>query len=148
MKNINKQPVELSYYRLTLQSFLLESHPELATDRDFIAARGDLAAETYSQVIKDGYTPYQAEEFANEVLYKDLNFSKHDTIVNILWNEFADDIPQGSAKELAQQLLPVCEVIFAKYILTDDFAYELQFDQLYTELTGTIVLWLEDHELQ
>ncbi|NDP20028.1 MAG: DUF1896 domain-containing protein [Paludibacter sp.] len=148
MKNTNKQSVELSYYRLTLQSFLLESHPELAANAEFIAARGDLAAETYSQVIKDGYTPSQAEEFANEVLYKDLNFSKHDTLVNILWNEFADEVPQGSAKKLARQLLPVCEVIFAKYSLTDDFAYELQFDQLYTELTGTIVLWLEDHELQ
>ena len=144
----NNESVELSYYRLTLQSFLKESHPELANDAEFITSRGDLAAQTYSQVIKDGHTLDQAEELANEVLYKGLYFSKHDTIVNVLWNEFNLEVPQGSAKNLAQKLLAFCEEVFAKYPLSDDFAYEPEFNQLYTELIGTIVIWMEDHELQ
>lgn len=146
--NKNIESVELSYYRLTLQSFLKESHPELANDAEFIASRGDLAAQTYSQTIKSGHSHNQAEALANEVLYKGLYFSKHDTIVNVLWNEFNEEVPQGSAKNMAQKLLSYCEGIFAKYPLSDDFAYEPEFNQLYTELTGTIVIWMEEHELQ
>jgi len=145
--NKNIELPELSYYRLSLQSFLKESHPELANDAEFIASRGDLAAQTYSQVIKTGQSQNQAEALASEVLYKGLYFSKHDTIVNVLWNEFNLEVPQGSAKNLAQQLLAFCEGVFAKYPISDDFAYEPEFNQLYTELTGTIVIWMEEHEL-
>ena len=146
--NKNIEPVELSYYQLTLQSFLQESHPELANDAEFIASRGNLAAQTYSQSIKAGQSPNHAEALASEVLYKGLYFSKHDTIVNVLWNEFNEEVPQGSAKNMAQKLLAYCEGIFAKYPLSDDFAYEPEFNELYTELTGTIVIWMEEHELQ
>ena len=145
--NKNIKTLELSYYRLTLQSFLKESHPELANDAEFIASRGDLAAQTYSQTIIDGHSHNQAEALASEVLYKGLYFSKHDTIVNVLWNEFNMEVPQGSAKNMAQKLLTFCEGVFAKYPLSDDFAYEPEFNQLYTELTGTIVIWMEEHEL-
>jgi hypothetical protein len=145
--NKNIETLELSYYRLTLQSFLNESHPELANDAEFIANRGDQAAQTYSQTIIDGHSHDQAEALANEVLYKGLYFSKHDTIVSVLWNEFNLEVPQGSAKNLAQKLLTFCEDIFAKYQISDDFAYEPEFSQLYTELTGTIVIWMEEHEL-
>ena len=146
--NKNIDSVELSYYRLTLQSFLKESHPELADDAEFIANRGDLAAQTYSQAITDGHSHNQAEALASEVLYKGLYFSKHDTIVNVLWNEFNQEVPQGSAKNLAKRLLAFCEGVFTKYPLSDDFAYEPEFNQLYTELTGTIVIWMEEHEIQ
>jgi hypothetical protein len=146
--NKNIEPVELSYYQLSLQSFLRESHPELANDTEFITSRGNLAAQTYSQSIKAGQMPNHAEALASEVLYKGLYFSKHDTLVNVLWNEFNEEVPQGSARNIAQKLLAYCEGIFAKYPLSDDFAYEPEFDQLYTELTGTIVIWMEEHELQ
>jgi len=146
--NKNNNSVELSYYILSLQSFLNESHPERTIDAGFIITRGELATQTYFQVVKDGYTHDQAEELASEVLFKGLNFSKHDTIVNVLWNEFVLEVPQGSARELAKKLLPVCDDVFAKYLLTDDFAYEPDFNLLYTELTGTILIWLEEHELQ
>ena len=145
--NKNIETLELSYYRLTLQSFLKESHPELSNDAEFIASRGDLAAQTYSQAILDGHSHNQAEALASEVLYKGLYFSKHDTIVNVLWNEFNLEVPQGSAKNLAQILLSFCEDVFAKYPISDEFAYEPEFSQLYTELTGTIVIWMEEHEL-
>jgi hypothetical protein len=72
-----------------------------------------------------------------------LHFSKHDTIVNILWNEFPDEIPEDDAKSLAIELLPEYENIFAQYPLTDSFAYEPEYDLLYTELTGSIALMIE-----
>lgn len=143
----NNQPQELSYFRLSLLSFLRESHPELASDTDFIATRGDSAAEAYSETVRSGLSHDVAAEVANEVLFENLGFSKYDTIVTVLWNEFENEVPQGTAKSLALQLLPVCEEVFAKYPLSDDFAFEPQFDNLYTELTGTILIWLDEHDV-
>jgi hypothetical protein len=116
-------------------------------DNRFILACTDAATEAYEQSIKNGDTPVEAAEQANAVLYSGLLFSKHDTIVNILWNEFADEVPEDEAKEWAIRLLPECEAVFANYPLTDGFAYEPEYELLYTELTGTIALYLESHEL-
>lgn len=46
------------------------------------------------------------------------------------------------------RMFPVCEPVFVNYKLTDDFAYTLDFDRLYTELTGTIAIWIEENGLQ
>ena len=48
------EPDELSYYRLTLLSYLRESHPERAADDAFVRARADLAAEAFSEAVKSG----------------------------------------------------------------------------------------------
>jgi hypothetical protein len=77
-----------------------------------------------------------------------LHFSKHDTLVNILWNEFADVVPEDDAKSWAIRLFPECEPVFAEYPLTDDFAYEPAYELLYTELTGIIAIYFEEHGIQ
>jgi len=123
--------------------FLKESHPELLTDNRFIIACTDAATETYEQAIRTGSTPVEAIEQANAVLFQGLHFSKHDTIINILWNEFADEVPEDEADTLAMQLLPECEHVFAGYPLSDGFAYDPAYELLYTELTGTIALFFE-----
>lgn len=150
-KNLSQQsnqPQVLSYYRLLLLSFLRESHPQLVDDSDFIAFRADSAAGAYTEAVRTGSTHDAAAEIANQVLFAGLHFSRYDVIVTILWNEFSDAVPQGSAQSLALQLLPVCEEVFAKYPLSDDFQFEPAFDNLYTEITGTILIWLEDNGIQ
>ena len=139
--------MELSYYRLSLLSYLKESHPALASNTDFIKTRADEAAEAYSNAVKDGLSHPEAEELANLTLFKDLLFSKQDMIINILWNEFPDIIPQSQAKEYAGKILSQCEMIFLQYTLSDEFIYSADHDKLYTELTGFIDLWLHDNEL-
>mgnify|MGYP001020437975 CR=1 FL=1 len=143
----NNKPMELSYYRLSLLSYLKESHPNLAGDSDFIKSRADEAAEAYSDAIKDGMSHPEAEELANLTLFKDLLFSKQDMIINVLWNEFPNIIPQSEAKEYALKILSQCEIIFLQYMLSDEFIYSAGYDKLYTELTGFIDLWLHDNEL-
>jgi hypothetical protein len=138
---------KLSYYELSLLSFLKESHPQLGSDSNFIKTRAEEAAETYSNVIKNGMSSDQAEELANEILFLGLHFSKHDTLVNILWNEFADIVPQSEAKELARRIQSECEEIFARYNLTDEYLDSEEYNLLYIELTGCIDLWLEENEL-
>ena len=51
-------------------------------------------------------------------------------------------------RPFALKMLPVCEPVFAGYALTDDFAYSPEFELLYTELTGTIAIWVEENGLQ
>jgi hypothetical protein len=63
----------------------------------------------------------------------------HNTLTNILWNEFSDIIPEEDARQLAIRLLSECEHIFSEYALSDNFAYyEPEYESFYTELTSTI----------
>ncbi len=86
MKANKSTAVELSYFRLSLLSYLRESHPDKADDKQFIAVRGDAAAEEYSRIIKLGGSHDEAEETASQILYAGLHFSPYRTIVNILWD--------------------------------------------------------------
>lgn len=145
---MNNTQKELSWFKLSLLHFLYESHPELTEDTNLINARGDMAAETYSEAIANGHNHQEAEELAHEVLYKGLHFSKHDTLVTVIWNEFSGEIPMDEAKEYAIKLLPKMEAVFSKYPLSDEFAYSTDFTGLYTELTGVLSIWIEENELQ
>jgi len=139
---------ELSYYRLLLLDFLRESHPERLDDNRFISARAEAAAETCSKAVMSGSNETQAENEALHILFEGLYFSKYDTIVNVLWNEFSNEIPEDDAREAALKLLPQLDFVFSGYTLSDDFAYEPEYDLLYTELTGTIALLVESGELK
>lgn len=148
MKTKNNQTVGFSYYGLSLLAFLKASHPDKATNIEFINARADVANVTFSDAIVEGYSQIGATELANEVLYKGLHFSKHDTIVDILWSEFANEILESQAKEVAIKLYPRLTEVFSKYDLTDDFAGSIEYGLFYTELTGAILICLEEDGVQ
>ncbi|MDR1369567.1 MAG: DUF1896 domain-containing protein [Dysgonamonadaceae bacterium] len=148
MNSKNSHAPDISYFRLSLMDFLRESHPERLKDNRFILSCTESALDAYEQTIKDGSNPLEAEHSANEVLFDGLHFSKHDTLKNILWNEFFNDIPEDDAPGLAIKLLPECESVFDKYPLTEGFAYEPEYELLYTELTGTIALYIENNGIQ
>ncbi len=146
-RKTNSDAAELSYFRLNLLSFLRDAHPDKADDLSFIAGRGDIAAEAYSEAIKSGLDHVQAAEIADKVLFEGLHFSPYNTIVEILWNEFSKEVSPDEAGAKAKDLLPYCRAVFAKYKLNDDYAGTTEYQSLYTELTGTILMLLED-ELQ
>lgn len=135
---------DLSYYGLSLLSYLTNNHPDLAADNTFIAGRADLAAEVYSDTVKNGLTHIEAEERASAELYRGLHFSPYNTLRNILWDEFSTEIPENDAPAVALRLLPLCTEILAKYDLSDDFAATAEYGLLYTELTGIVQILLED----
>jgi hypothetical protein len=136
--------VEMSYFRLSLLSYLRDSHPDKTADRAFIAERGDAAASSYSTAIKSGHTHDEADEIAAQILYAGLHFSFYRTIVNILWDEFTDETDPNKAEQLALKFLPHLSATIAKYTLSDDFADSADYQLLYTELTGAILTLLED----
>ena len=143
-KKIHRPQGDLSYYGLSLLSYLTNNHPDLAADNTFIAGRADLAAEVYSDTVKSGLTHIEAEERASAELYRGLHFSPYNTLRNILWDEFSTEIPENDAPAVALRLLPLCTEILAKYDLSDDFAATAEYGLLYTELTGIVQILLED----
>ncbi len=135
---------ELSYFRLSLLSYLRDTHPDKAIDHDFIAERGDAAALSYSQAIKEGYTHDYAEEASSKVLYEGLYFSTYRTLVTILWEEFSEEVNPTQAEGIAIELLPRLTDTIEKYTLADNFADSPEYNQFYTELTGEIQILLEN----
>jgi len=130
MKTTNKK--ELSYFRLKLESYLSEYFPEKVEDKPFIKARADEALTTYCDAVE-----------------RDLHFSKYDTLVSVLENEFEKELPSPLPERLAPILLKnrAIQETFDKYNLTDDFDASPEYDTLYTELTGTVVLLIEANQL-
>lgn len=140
---------ELSYFRLKLENYLREHFPEMLSDKPFITARADEALTTYCDAVAQGFSHPEAESMASEVLYRGLHFSKYDTLVSVLENEFEKELPSPLPERLAPILLKnkAIQSVFAKYDLTDDFEASPEYENLYTELTGTIVLLIESNHL-
>ena len=147
MKENNKQ--ELSYFRLKLRSYMSEHHPERLGDKEFFTARADMALTAYCDAVAQGFNHLEAESMASEVLFCGLHFSKYDTLVYILENEFEKELPAPLPERLSLLLLAnkAVQATFDKFGLTDTFAASGQYDRLYTELTGTIVLFIESNNL-
>ena len=136
---------ELSYFRLKLEAYLGEHYPERVNENTFVTARADEALAAYCDAIAQGFSYPEAEVMASEVLYQGLHFSKYDTLVSILENEFEKELPSPLPERLTPILLKnkAVQSVFDKYELTDDFGASPEYDKLYTELTGTIVLIIE-----
>ena len=136
---------ELSYFRLKLEAYLEEHFPEIVNENTFITARADEALTTYYDAIAQGFSHPEAEVMASEVLYQGLHFSKYDTLVSVLENEFEKELPSALPERLTPILLKnkAVQSVFDKYELTDDFGASPEYEKLYTELTGTIVLIIE-----
>ena len=90
---MNQTKKELSYFRLKLEGYLRDHHPELMTDSAFIGARADLALSSYCDSVAQGFSHLEAEAMASEILYQGLHFSKYDTLVSILEQEFSEELP-------------------------------------------------------
>lgn len=136
---------ELSYFRLKLENYLSEHFPELLGDKPFITARADEALTTYCDAVAQSFSHLEAEAMASEVLYRGLHFSKYDTLVSVLENEFEKELPSPLPERLSPILLKnkAVQSVFDKYELTDGFGATPEYEKLYAELTGTIVLLIE-----
>lgn len=139
---------DLSYFKLRLQELLITSFPEKAYDPNFINQRAAWAASAYEGAFIAGNAIFQCGQIAEHILFEGLHFSKFDTIFGVVCNEFDSSMADEELRPFALTMIPVCASVFTNYQLTDDFAYSTHFDLLYTELTGTIALWIEENGLQ
>ena len=139
---------DLSYFRLRLQELLNTSFPEKANDQKFIEQRSSWATNAYEGAFQSGNTIEKCNEIANYILFEGLHFSKFDTLFQVVCNEFDTIMADEELRLFALKMFPICKPIFDGYELTDDFAYNTDFELLYTELTGTIAIWIAENGLQ
>jgi len=136
---------DLSYFTLRLQELLNTSFPEKASDHKFIEQRSKWAANAYEGAFRSGNSVEQCDHIADYILFEGLHYSKFDTVFQVVCNEFDTIMADEELRPFAHKMFPVCEPVFEKYTLTDDFAYTEEYDLLYTEITGTIQIWIEEN---
>lgn len=139
---------DLSYFRLRLQELLNNSFPEKANDKKFIEQRSSWAANAYEGAFSSGSRIEQCNEIADYILFEGLYFSRFDTVFQVICNEFDTIMADEELRPFALKMFPICEPVFSGYQLTDDFAYKTEYDLLYTEITGTIAIWIAENGLQ
>ncbi len=149
IKNITKDEREdLSYFTLTLQSFLNESFPELSADKTFIDERAELAAQSYADALLAGSNHLEASEISNKVLYEGLHFSKFDMLFKVICNEFDSQMADDELRPFALKMYPLCTDVFSKYSTDEpEFVDSTDYELLYTELTGTVAIHIEENGL-
>ena len=133
-----------------LRSYLLDylrtNRFEQASDDAFIRERADRAAETYERVRLEGYPPEGAQELAMDTLLRGLRYSKYAILREVVENEFANEVPEKKREAFIRKLLPPVGNVFSAYDLSDDnFALSPEYDLLYTELTGAVVLYIGEY---
>ena len=145
-KKKNEGQTDFSYYGLYLLDYLRNNRFEQATDTAFIRERADRAAETYERARLDGYPAEGAQELAMNILLRGLHYSKHAILREVVESEFADDVPEDKQEGFIAGLLPLVDAVFSIYDLSDDnFALSPDYDLLRTELTGAVVLYIEEY---
>ncbi|WP_338139362.1 DUF1896 domain-containing protein [Phocaeicola vulgatus] len=142
----NKGQADFSYYGLYLLDYLRKNKFEQATDEAFIRERADRAAEAFERARRDGTSTTGAQELAMNTLMEGLRYSKYAILREVVENEFADEVPEADREAFTQKLLPLVRNVFSIYDLSDDnFALSPDYDLLYTELTGAVVLYIAEY---
>lgn len=144
-QNKRTAPAELSYYGLYLLDYLRKYHPDKVSDTDLIAEREEAATTAFEMERLAGSTVEYAHEEAMRVLLRGLHFSPYALLREVVENEFADEVAESGREAFCRKLYPYLTNLFAGYDTSDDtFALSPGHDLLYTELVGTVMLYLEE----
>ena len=140
---------ELSYYGLYLLRYLMEQHSKKAKDLNFIYNRELQAAETYEQARREGHSVEGAQELAMDALMKGLSMTTWSILMEVLEKEFAVEVDEEQRIPFAEKLLPLVKPVFEPYdLMQPEFELSTDYVQLYTELTGAVVLYIEQYGIQ
>ena len=144
-KKKNEGRTDFSYYGLYLLDYLTTNKFEQATDETFIRERADRAAEAYERARLEGYPADGAQELAMKCLRRGFATPSTPSCASVE-NEFAGEVPEAEREAFTRKLLPLVGNVFSIYDLSDDnFALSPEYDLLYTELTGAVVLYIEEY---
>ena len=143
-QNKKTAPAERSYYGLYLLDYLRKYHPDKVSDTPFITGREEAASETFEKERAAGSTVEAAQEEAMRILLEGLHFSPYALLLELVENEFADEVAPSDREAFCRELFPYLKNLLGGYDTSDDtFALSPEHDLLYTELTGAIMLYLE-----
>ena len=146
---MKREQQQLSYYGLYLLRYLMEQHSKKAKDLNFIYQRELLAAETFEQARREGHSVEGAQELAMDALMKGLSMTPWSILMEVLEKEFAVEVDEEQRIPFAEKLLPLVKPVFEPYDLTQpEFEMSTDYVQLYIELTGAVVLYIEQYGVQ
>ncbi|MCY0969897.1 DUF1896 family protein [Chryseobacterium wangxinyae] len=145
---MNQQKPDLSYFSLRLTELLSVSFPEKRQDQKFILLRSQLAESAYENAFKEGHSVSYCTEIAESILFEELTFSRYDLIFKVICNEFSLVLADEEIQPLVLKMLTECKSVFSGYHLTKEFEESSDYNILYSELTGNIQIWIEEHGLQ
>jgi len=127
----------------------MEQHSKKAKDLNFIYQRELQTAETFEQARREGHSVEGAQELAMDALMKGLSVTQWSILMEVLEKEFAVEVDEEQRIPFAEKLLPLVKPVFEPYDLTQqEFELSTDYVQLYTELTGAVVLYIEQYGVQ
>ena len=147
-QNKRTAPAELSYYGLYLLDYLRKYHPDKVIDTEFITGRRKPPPKPSRRQV-EGSSTEAAQEEAMRILLEGLHFSPYALLLEVVENEFADEVAASDREAFCRKLFPYLKNLLGGYDTSDDtFALSPDHDLLYTELTGTVMLYLESYGIQ
>ena len=138
----------LQYFKQKLRNHLSDSFPQHADDTRLINQRAKWAFNAYDGALIAKNPEHQSLEIAEYILLEGFHFSKFDTVLEVVCNEFSELLSADERRPFSLKLLPFCEEVFARFELTDDFAYKIEHDRLYRELKELIRIKLIEYGVQ
>lgn len=135
---------ELSFYYLYLKNYL-DSYKFAGVTDTFIKARAELAMETYEKARRDGAEVDEAHELSIAALLEGFRYSDYEIIMDVLEEEFYNDVSEDMRPFMATYLLSIgmVEDIFDGYDIQENtFVSSGKYDALRCELTGVISIIL------
>lgn len=146
--NITREE-ELSFYFLYLKTYLTSYSFAGVTDT-FIHLRAELAEEAYENARRNGAEVDEAHAVSMAVLLDGFRYSDYEIIMDVLEEEFKDDVSEDMRPFMATHLqsISMVEDVFDNYDMQDNtFVTSGKYYQLRCELTGIISIILSEYEL-
>ena len=146
--NISREE-EISFYFLYLKNYL-ESYRFAGVTDAFIRTRAEAAEEAYESGRREGAEVDEAHSVSMAVLLDGFRYSDYEIIMDVLEEEFKDDISVEMRPLMATYLqsLTMVEDVFDSYDMQDNtFVPSGRYYQLRCELTGVISIILTENGL-
>lgn len=146
--NISREE-EISFYFLYLKNYL-ESYRFAGVTDAFIRTRAEAAEEAYESARREGAEVDKAHSVSMAVLLDGFRYSDYEIIMDVLEEEFKDDISVEMRPFMATYLqsLTMVEDVFDSYDMQDNtFVPSGRYYQLRCELTGVISIILTENGL-
>lgn len=146
--NISREE-EISFYFLYLKNYL-ESYRFAGVTDAFIRTRAEAAEGAYESARREGAEVDEAHSVSMAVLLDGFRYSDYEIIMDVLEEEFKDDISVEMRPFMATYLqsLTMVEDVFDSYDMQDNtFVPSGRYYQLRCELTGVISIILTENGL-
>ena len=133
----------MNAFSLKLMQYLIENHPDMITDIEFIEERGKKALYTFAQSSRNGLSVQEAFQKANHVLYEELHFSSYCLVKEIVEdNRAAKQLKEEEKDVFIMKMWAYTKDIINLYMEEsgekDNFISTDNYTKAYSEITNII----------